>query len=195
MCIEIREVAIFMKVVKELRSWMGPIGIGFIASVFISIFVFQPYKVEGHSMDPTLHDQERIYVSKLSHTFSKLPDYGDIVVIDSRVDRDRTFKDSIVEHPFFQLIAGNTNEEIFYVKRVIGKPGDILEFKNHKVYRNGEAIQEPYIKEAMEFESDKRWVVPDDHIFVMGDNRNNSNDSRNIGFIPLDHFMGIKKLP
>ncbi|MCI1692879.1 signal peptidase I [Aneurinibacillus aneurinilyticus] len=184
-----------MKVVKELRSWMGPIGIGFILSIFISIFVFQPYKVEGHSMDPTLHDQERIYVSKLSHTFSNLPDYGDIVVIDSRVNRERTFKDNIVEHPFFQLINGNTNEEIFYVKRVIGKPGDVLEFKDHKVYRNGEAIQEPYIKETMDFESDRKWVVPDNHIFVMGDNRNNSNDSRNIGFIPLDHLMGIKKWP
>lgn len=184
-----------MKVVKELRSWMGPIGIGFILSIFISIFVFQPYKVEGHSMDPTLHDQERIYVSKLSHTFSNLPDYGDIVVIDSRVNRERTFKDNIVEHPFFQFINGNTNEEIFYVKRVIGKPGDVLEFKDHKVYRNGEAIQEPYIKETMDFESDRKWVVPDNHIFVMGDNRNNSNDSRNIGFIPLDHLMGIKKWP
>ncbi|CAM2863706.1 signal peptidase I [Paenibacillus sediminis] len=186
-----------MKVLKEIGTWLSSIGIGFILTLFVGIFVFQPYKVDGHSMDPTLHDKERIYVSKLSHTFSKEPDYGDIVVIDSRIDRKRSFKDSVIEHPLIQFIMGkNTKEDhTFYVKRVIGKPGDVLEFKDHKVYRNGVALQEPYLKETMNFVSNQKWIVPKDHIFVMGDNRNNSNDSRNIGYIPLDHVMGIKKFP
>lgn len=140
-------------------------------------------------MDPTLHDKERVYVSKLLHTFSYLPNYGDIVIIDSRIDRARTFKDDVLEYPLFQLMT-TTAEHNFFVKRVIGKPGDILEFKDHKVFRNGEELNEPYIKELMDYESDKKWVVPDNHIFVMGDNRNNSKDSRMIGYVPLDHIMG-----
>lgn len=178
-----------MKIIKNIWSWVNSFGIAFALALFISIFIIQPYKVEGHSMDPTLHDQERLFVSKLPHTFSLIPEYGDIVIIDSRVDRNRSFKDDILEFPMFQKLLGTT-DNIFYVKRVIGKPGDVLEFKDHKVYRNDVALNEPYIKETMNFHSNKKWIVPENHIFVMGDNRNNSNDSRSIGFIPLDHNMG-----
>jgi signal peptidase I len=182
-----------MKILKESWSWVRSLGIAFVIAFCISVFVFQPFKVSGHSMDPTLHDKEFLFVSKFSHTFSYLPNYLDVVVIDSRVDRKRTFKDDLLEFPILQFFA-SSKDYIFYVKRVIGKPGDILEFKDHKVYRNGEALHEPYIKETMNYISDKKLVVPNQQIFVMGDNRNNSNDSRNIGFIPLDHVMG-KKFP
>ncbi|WP_026074385.1 signal peptidase I [Brevibacillus massiliensis] len=174
---------------KEVWSWVRSLGIAVILALFIGIFVIQPFKVEGHSMDPTLHDQQRVIVSKLPHTFSYLPDYGDIVIIDSRVDRERTFKDDLLENPLFGLFQKADNH-FLYIKRVIGKPGDVLEFKDHKVYRNGQALDEPYIKETMDFVADGKWVVPANHIFVMGDNRNNSRDSRDIGFIPLDHVLG-----
>jgi signal peptidase I len=183
-----------MVALKKIWSWIYTLGIAFVVSSIVGIFVIQPYKVEGHSMDPTLHDNERVYVSKLTHTFSYLPDYGDIVIIDSRVDRGRSFKDDVLDNPLFQLIV-NTTDHAFYIKRVIGKPGDVLEFKNHYVYRNGKALTEPYIKEMMDYESDKKWIVPDNHIFVMGDNRNNSEDSRMIGYIPLDHVLGTKAFP
>jgi signal peptidase I len=142
-------------------------------------------------MDPTLHDNQRVFVSKLSHTFSYFPDYGDIVIIDSRVDRDRSFKDDVLDNPIFQLLLNRSNHN-FYIKRVIGKPGDVLELKDHRVYRNGVPLDEPYLNEVMSESADEQWVVPDDHIFVMGDNRNNSQDSRVIGFIPLDHVLGKK---
>ncbi|MEW9699275.1 signal peptidase I [Paenibacillus sp. SI8] len=182
-----------MSLLKKVWSWISSIGIAFIITLFAGIFIVQPFKVEGHSMDPTLYDKERVYVSKLPHTFSYLPNYGDIVIIDSRIDRKRTFMDDVVEYPLFQLVMNNT-DEVFFVKRVIGKPGDVLEFKDQKVYRNGEPLNEPYIKETMNDFSNKKWVVPENHIFVMGDNRNYSKDSRTIGFIPLDHVMG-KKFP
>ncbi|SEF56425.1 signal peptidase I [Paenibacillus sp. UNC499MF] len=184
-----------MKIFKEAMGWAGSIGVSFVLVLFIGIFVFQPYKVDGHSMDPTLQDNERIYVSKLVHTFGQEPEYGDIVVIDSRVDRPRTFKDSVMEQPVIQMIAGTAKKKTFYVKRVIGKAGDVLEFKDHQVHRNGQALEEPYIKETMKFVSDHKWTVPEGHVFVMGDNRNDSEDSRDIGFIPLGHVMGVKKLP
>ena len=183
------------KVIREIGSWISSIGIAVILVLFTGIFVFLPFRVEGYSMEPTLHNGERIYVSKLSSTFSYLPDYGDIVVIDSRVDRTRTFKDAVMEHPLIQLLMRNEEKPIYYVKRVIGKPGDILVFKDHKVFRNGEELSEPYIKEVMNFGSEKKWVVPDNHIFVLGDNRNHSSDSRDIGPIPLDHVIGICEFP
>ncbi|MFC5467451.1 signal peptidase I [Cohnella suwonensis] len=180
-----------MILLKFAREWIGTIAIAFVLSMVIGIFVIQPYKVEGHSMDPTLRDGQRLFVSKLSHTFSYYPKYGDIVIIDSRVDRNRTFFDDVKDNPIFQLFH-NTTEHVFYVKRVVGKPGDVLELRNHEVYRNGEKLDEPYVKEAMESSAQENWTVPEGHIFVMGDNRNHSEDSRAIGFIPLDHVLGKK---
>lgn len=175
---------------KEILGWIRSIAFAVVFALVLGIFVFQPYKVDGHSMDPTLHDQERIYVSKLPHTFSYLPDYGDIVVIDSRVKRSRSFLDDVTSHPLVRLALGEADDHSMYVKRVIGKPGDVLEFKNHQVYRNGTALNEPYIKEQMDYMADGKLTVPPNSIFVMGDNRNNSTDSREIGFIPMDHVMG-----
>jgi signal peptidase I len=179
-----------MKVFKEIRSWIGSIGLSIIIVLVIGIFVFQPYKVEGRSMEPTLKDNQRIYVSKLSNTFSYYPDYGDIVVIDSRVKRKRTIKDDITEHPILQLVMGKKEEHIYFVKRVLGKPGDQLTLDNGRLYRNGELLDEPYLNEEMN-PGVGEWFVPEGHIFVMGDNRNYSTDSRDIGSIPLDHVMGI----
>ncbi|MCL2336136.1 MAG: signal peptidase I, partial [Firmicutes bacterium] len=163
--------------ISKVWSWLGTCLLALFLALLISVFVFQPYKVEGHSMDPTLHDQERIYVSKLQHTFSIVPDYGDIVVIDSRVERERSFLDDVIELPVFQFLLGR-HDQIYYVKRVIGRPGDVIELMDHNFYRNAVKLNEPYIKEPADSSADEKWVVPANYIFVMGDNRNNSYDSR-----------------
>ncbi|BCJ86996.1 signal peptidase I [Effusibacillus dendaii] len=178
-----------MKSLKETISWIGTLATAVALSVLISAFVFQPTKVLGSSMEPTLQNNEYIFISKLPHTLKSEPDYGDIVIIDSRIDRTRTVKDDIVESPFFNLVTGHTDHDT-WVKRVIGKPGDVLEFRDHKVYRNGTALNEPYLKETMNYSTNQKITVPADHIFVMGDNRNYSKDSRMIGSIPLDHVLG-----
>ncbi|WP_039793592.1 signal peptidase I [Paenibacillus elgii] len=177
--------------IKEIWAWVRSIAAAFALTLVIGIFVFQPTNVLGHSMDPTLHNEQRIYVSKLSHTFRYAPKYGDIVIIDSRVERERTLKDDVLEHPLLKFIRGSEDPNM-YVKRVIGKPGDVLELKNNNVYRNGEPLEEPYLNEPMQVLGEHKWTVPEGHIFVMGDNRNHSKDSREIGFIPLDHVLGIK---
>ena len=179
-----------MKVLKSIADWIYTFAIAFIITFLISIFLFQPFKVEGHSMDPTLHNEQRIFISKIQHTLSGLPEYGDIVVIDSRIERERSFKDDVLEFPLFQLILRDT-DHAYYVKRVIGKPGDAIEIKNGILYRNDVVLEETYIKEPMNYSSEQKWVVPEDHLFVMGDNRNNSLDSRSIGFIPAEHFLGV----
>ncbi|MDO7905887.1 signal peptidase I [Paenibacillus sp. JX-17] len=182
-----------MKVWGFIRGWVAPIVVAFVISFVVGIFVMRPYQVSGHSMDPTLDDSQRIYAQKWSKTLGKLPDYGDIIIIDSRVDRPRTWMDDLTESPMIGWATGKSKEKIFYVKRLIGKPGDTIEIKEGKVYRNGKLLDEPYIKEPMNPVPDQAWHIPEDHVFVMGDNRNNSNDSRSIGFIPVDHVMGIKE--
>lgn len=180
-----------MKIIKEAWSWVSALAIAFILALIIGMFVFKPYKVDGQSMEPTLDHSKRIYISKLSHTFSYEPDYGDIVIIDSRLDRKRSIVDDFLENPLISLFRKG-NDDFLYVKRVIGKSGDTVELKNQRVFRNGEALDEPYIKEPMREEAEQKWEVPEGHIFVMGDNRNYSKDSRMIGSVPLDHVLGIK---
>ncbi|WP_054950268.1 signal peptidase I [Numidum massiliense] len=178
-----------MKVVGE---WLAALSFAVVLAIVIGIFIVQPSIVSGHSMDPTLENGQRIYVSKLSHTFNYVPDYGDIVIIDSRVDRKRSLADDLFEHPLFMLLGlGNKEDQYVYVKRVIGKPGDILEFKNNQVYRNGDPLDEPYIMETMATD-DRVFNVPEGHVFVLGDNRNESADSRELGYIPLSHILGKK---
>lgn len=178
-------------IIKEIWAWVRSLAAAFVLTILIGLFVFQPTKVLGHSMDPTLQNEQRIYVSKLSHTFGYEPDYGDIVIIDSRVDRLRSFKDDVLEHPLLRFLRGDDDPSM-YVKRVIGKSGDVLELKNSKMHRNGMPLDEPYLNEAMERAADQKWTVPEGHVFVMGDNRNHSKDSRDIGFIPYSHILGIK---
>ncbi len=181
-----------MKIWREVFGWLRTIVITLVLALAINVFLVQPTKVMGLSMTPTLQDKEIIFVSKLSHTLRYEPDYNDIVIIDSRVNRSRSLMDDILENPLINLVTGKSTDHTFWVKRVIGKSGDVLELKDGKVYRNGKQLEEPYIKEAMITQTAEKIVVPKDHVFVMGDNRNNSRDSRYIGSVPLDHVLGEK---
>jgi len=84
-------------------------------------------------------------------------------------------------------------DRTYWIKRVIGLPGDTIEIKSDKLYKNGKLLDEPYINEPMENNSDLKVVVPARHIFVMGDNRNNSEDSRVIGCVPYENIIGKLK--
>ncbi|MED0677399.1 MULTISPECIES: signal peptidase I [Aneurinibacillus] len=131
--------------------------------VMVRIFFFAPYVVEGVSMYPTLGDNERIVVNKWIY-YVRNPRYGDVIVL-------------------------HANDEEDYIKRIIGVPGDELELKNGVLYRNGKIVDEPYINEVTLGEFDKIKVPPNSY-FVMGDNRNRSMDSREIGFISRSKVVG-----
>ena len=180
----------------ELFDWIYSIVVALFIAMIIHIFLFVPTKVSGQSMYPTLNNGEYLIVSKISHVFRETPEYGDIVIIDSRTHRERSWMDDL-EEPMKNYIAifdRSSREHNVWVKRVIGKGGDTLAFKEGHVWRNGEKLEEPYINEPMEFSMDGSYTVPEGTVFVMGDNRNNSNDSRYIHPIPYENLVGRAEL-
>lgn len=177
---------------KEVFDWIYSIVVALFLAMIIHIFLFVPTKVSGESMVPTLSNGQYLIVSKISHVLREMPDYGDIVIIDSRTRRERSWMDDLTEpmNNYIALFDRSRQEHSVWVKRVIGREGDVLEFKDGAVWRNGEKLDEPYINEPMEFSMDGSYTVPDGTVFVMGDNRNHSSDSRFIGPVPVNHVLG-----
>lgn len=122
-------------------------------------------RVDGSSMEPTLHTGELVIVNKLAYKFSA-PELGDIIVFHFPRDPDQE-----------------------YIKRVIGAPGDQVAIQDGKVYVNGQEIAEPYISAPPVYPGNT-WQVPEGQLFVLGDNRNNSSDSHNWGTVPMDYVVG-----
>jgi signal peptidase I len=184
-----------MKLVREILDWTSHILIAIVLALVIVIFIIQPTRVEGQSMEPTLHNKDRIMINKLAHHLKLNINYGDIVIIDSRINRERTLKDDIVDALKYNLLTyklfdNSYEDKVYWVKRVIAKAGDEIEYKDNNLYLNDVILEESYIKDLMLYFPKGKITVPEDHVFVMGDNRNNSTDSRHIGFIPEDHIVG-----
>lgn len=151
---------------KELIEWIQTISIALIIAFLVRQFLFQPYRVQMGSMLPTLHESDLIIVNKLIFRTSK-PNRGDVVVF----------------HP-------PNNAGIYYIKRIIGLPGETIEVKDGNVFINNEQIKEdtylnietPGIYGAKKLQANE--------FFVMGDHRNNSLDSREFGPIQLSSIAG-----
>lgn len=141
-------------------------------AIFIRTFVAEPRFIPSESMLPTLMVGDRLIIEKLSY-YSHPPQRGDIVVF----------------APPPQLQEQGYLEEQAFIKRAIGLPGDTIEVKDGHVYVNGELLIESYIAEAPNYGMSP-MVVPPDRLFVMGDNRNNSNDSHVWGFLPRSNIIG-----
>ncbi len=134
-------------------------------AVLINLFLAQATRVYGQSMEPSLHTDQRLVVEKLSYNFHE-PHRGDIVIL--RVPQ-----------------AGSG----LLIKRVIGLPGEKMEIKGGKVYINEQPLEEPYLSSQSQRDM-RAIVVPPEHVFVLGDNRNFSNDSRSFGPVALDNILG-----
>ncbi|WP_404346710.1 signal peptidase I [Sutcliffiella horikoshii] len=186
------------KIKKELFSWGKACVIGLFFAFLVSALVVQPFTVKGSSMEPTLDgediwsnkdDGDKVLIFKSGYMVGIDPKYNDIVVIDSRVERERSLTDNFRESPLVNALLDETQGKNYWIKRVIGVEGDKLEYRGGSVYLNGEALVEEYIQEEMLFPFEE-VTVPEGHVFVMGDNRNESRDSREIGSIPKENVMG-----
>jgi signal peptidase I len=141
-------------------------------AIFIRTFIAEPRYIPSESMLPTLAVGDRLIVEKLSY-YTHPPQRGDIIVF----------------APPPQLQAQGYLEEQAFIKRVIGVPGNTIEIKNGQVYVDRELLTEAYIAEPPNYAMSP-MVVPPDQLFVMGDNRNNSNDSHVWGFLPQSNTIG-----
>jgi len=179
-------------------TWIHALLVALLLASWINVFLIQPYIVSGSSMEPTLAGEDlldtdkvgdRIIVYKSAYIWGNIPEYGEMVIIDSRTDHVRTFKDQLFDSPFLSFFSDKRDKGNIWIKRVIGEAGDNIEFRDGDIIRNGEVLVEDYIKEEMNITNDF-IVIPDHHVFVMGDNRNNSSDSRVIGPIPIENVVG-----
>lgn len=169
------------KFFSEVLDWASCLVYAVAAVLALNLFFFRSITVSGDSMNDTLTDKDLIIATNFMYT----PHYGDIVII--QADKLRMQG---------SVLYGET-----IIKRVIATAGDTvrIDFDNGVVYRNGEAIEEDYIKEPVRdrfygwVENNMEYKVPENCVFVMGDNRNRSNDSRNlsdVGFIDVNYIMG-----
>lgn len=156
--------------VHELLSLLMYIAIVLVLAFVVIHFIGQRTQVSGPSMIPALEDKDNLIVDKLSYRF-KDPTRFDIVVF-----------------PYYY------EEETYYIKRIIGLPGETVQIDNGTIYINGEALEENYGKEEMQYSgiADAPIVLGDDEYFVMGDNRNESKDSRDpsVGNIKRSDIIG-----
>lgn len=158
--------------IREIAEFIGLVLLAIGIALIIVTFVGQRTVVNGTSMVPTLHDGDQLIVYKLLYFFEK-PKKGDIVVV--WIPPEKRMRE---------------NEKL-YIKRVIATEGDTVEVKDKTVYLNGKALNEPNVnKEGGLYVECEPQTVPEGYTFVMGDNRVNSTDSRELGFIPLKDIKG-----
>ena len=167
---------------SEWIDWVKALLIAFGLAFFVRMFFFAPIIVDGPSMLPTLHDGDQMIVNKFSYNISE-PERFDVVVFHASVQKD-------------------------FIKRIIGLPGEHVEVRDNVLYIDGEEVEEPFLAESKEsifsFQLTNDFtlerlpggheVIPEDHVFVLGDNRSNSTDSRSIGVIPMDEIVGKTNL-
>jgi signal peptidase I len=147
--------------------WLRDLIISLAISGFIIIFVYQPVKVEGTSMMPSLEDQERIFVNKFVYRLEPI-ERGDIVVFRYPRDPSKSF-----------------------IKRVVGLAGDRIRINAGQVWVNGKRLEEDYVPRAYEdLRSYAESVVPPGSYFVLGDHRSLSNDSRDFGAVSESYIYG-----
>ena len=162
---------------QELCEWIGTLIAALLIAFLVRGFVFEPVRVDGDSMYPTLHHGEFMYVSKLDYgtAFLGIPFTGIGTYIPVGGDPER-FDVVVCNYPNRLTESGARQN---FVKRVVGLPGDTLEIRNGYLYVNGIRYEEKFLHERMSRDFGP-YTVPEGHYFLMGDNRNNSNDSRNL---------------
>lgn len=133
----------------------------------VRYYIMQPFYVKGASMEPNFYNYEYLIIDEISYRFHD-PARGDVVVLHNPHDPSQ-----------------------YFIKRIIGLPGETVEIKNHRVHIDGETLNElPYLDEAVETWGNQRVILEDDEYFVMGDNRNESLDSRVFGPVQREVFIG-----
>ena len=166
--------------IKELLDWVKSIAVAVVFVIAMRMFIFSPILVDGASMMPTYEDGDRVIVNKIGKHFSSIERF-DVIVFEAPIGDD-------------------------YIKRVIGLPGDHIAYDDDILYVNGEALEEPYLDEYKEQLLDNGLLtynftlesitdyeeIPEGYLFVLGDNRRKTADSRDprVGLVPMEKVLG-----
>lgn len=155
-----------------LLEWIIVVVVAVGAALLVRTYVLQQFAVDGHSMDTTLHDGDRVLVNKLSYRLHD-PNRGDVVVLETLED------------------AGARD----LIKRVVALPGETVEYRECVLYVDGRELLEPYLDPTIVQpgncgEGQESLVVPEESVFVLGDNRGGSKDSRELGPISYSELVG-----
>ena len=187
--------------IKNILEWIYCIIIAVVIAILIKYFVGTPTIVKQTSMWPTLEQNNRLILNRLTRTFGKMPERGDIITFEAPSNNATGLLASDLENPVAKYDNEPTNwwgKFIYdvleigkesYIKRVIALPGEHVEIKDGKVYINGEELDEPYLKDDVITEPTgvlQDFIVPENTVFAMGDNREGSKDCRAFGCIPLE---------
>jgi signal peptidase I len=157
---------------QQNRENLQVVGIALIVALLLRLFVAEPRYIPSDSMMPTLHVGDRLVVEKVSY-YLHPPQKGEIVVFS----------------PPPQLQKQGFTDDQAFIKRIVGEPGDTVAVRQGTVYLNQQPLVEPYIAAPPKYEMPPTQV-PENRYFVMGDNRNNSNDSHVWGFLPKEDIIG-----
>lgn len=189
---------------KEILEWVYCILIAVVIVIVIKTFIGVPTVVKQESMYPTLKQNERLWLNRWRATTNKMPERGRIITFEaptqSYIDQNHydpnnpvakyEYKpDSLISKFAYNILEiGKTS----YIKRVIGLPGDHVQIKDGAVYINGKKIEENYLNDSVKTESCggvfTDVVVPENTVYVLGDNRPGSKDSRFFGCVPLERI-------
>lgn len=166
--------------------------VAFLLALLIKTFLVQAFYIPSESMEPTLNVGDRVLVNKVVYHLHP-PRHGDVIVFSDPnpgPEEHRTWW-SAFWHWLTEGLGVSTNPEKDFIKRVIALPGDTIEIKNGQVFINGKKIDEPYLSPIKDRSDYPPKKIPDGFLFVMGDNRTNSRDSRSgLGLVPMDKVIG-----
>ena len=175
---------------KELPVLMV---IAFAVALLVKSFVLQAFYIPSASMEPTLVQGDRVLVEKVSDWWGEAR-RGQVIVFEKDLpgvaEDDEGGVLSDIANAFRELFGFPTGDAQDFIKRVLAVGGDTIEGRNGGVYVNGEKVDEPYLAEGDGTAEFPPVKVPEDKLFVMGDNRNNSDDSRNFGPISQGDVVG-----
>lgn len=186
---------------KDAMEWIVCIVIALIIAILFRYFIGTPTIVKQPSMYPTLKENQRLWLNRLTRTTKTMPQKGDIITFEApskSVLSEEDLKENVVARyaneptSLFGKFTYNVLEikKISYIKRVIGLPGDHIVIKDGKVYINDKEIEESYLQPGVVTDDGNGYcidvTVPENTVFAMGDNRSQSTDCRCFGCIPLE---------
>lgn len=166
------------------------IVVALVVAVLIKTFLVQAFFIPSASMRDTLLEGDRVMVNKLAYRFGE-PGRGDVIVFDSPLEQGSDGENilgAIVRNVGEAL--GLSTPDTALIKRVVAIGGDTIEIRNNRVFVNSNPVDEPYLRESVRMSAFGPEEIPTGHVFVMGDNRNQSEDSRRFGPIPESDIIG-----